>query len=158
MAQQVEIIIRLTDDIDGSVGDETIEFGWDGKEYVIDLSGDNADALREAIAPFLNAARIKTKTTTTKAAKSVSGSKSADRHIRDEMREWGRRNGFKVAQFSRVPRAVVDAYHAAHLAPAPVHSTTNGSSNGSSNGAVSPAAAIEEAPARRRGRPRKVGT
>jgi hypothetical protein len=34
---------------------------------------------------------------------------------RDAMREWGRANGFQVAQFSKIPEAVVKAYEAAHV-------------------------------------------
>ena len=41
MAQIREI--RLVDDLDGEVADETVEFGVDGKNYEIDLSKANAE-------------------------------------------------------------------------------------------------------------------
>ena len=44
MAQIREI--RLVDDLDGAVADETVEFGVDGKNYEIDLSTANAEKLR----------------------------------------------------------------------------------------------------------------
>ena len=55
MAQIREI--RLVDDLDGEVADETVEFGVDGKNYEIDLSTANAKKLRDALAEFVAAAR-----------------------------------------------------------------------------------------------------
>ena len=49
--------IELTDDIDGSPATTTIEFGVNGKNYVIDLSDDNAAAFNEALAPYIEHAR-----------------------------------------------------------------------------------------------------
>lgn len=51
---------RYVDDIDGAAleNDEVQSnaFSFDGKDYSIDLSAANAEAFREAISPFLNAA------------------------------------------------------------------------------------------------------
>ena len=55
MAQIREI--RLVDDLDGEVADETVEFGVDGKNYEIDLSTANAKKLRDALAEFVASAR-----------------------------------------------------------------------------------------------------
>jgi hypothetical protein len=55
MAQNV--IVLLTDDIDGGEADETISFALNGKSYEIDLSNQNANKLREAFAPFVEKAR-----------------------------------------------------------------------------------------------------
>ena len=48
----------ITDDIDGSEAQATVRFGLDGVHYEIDLSFRNAEALREAIEPFVTAARV----------------------------------------------------------------------------------------------------
>ncbi len=55
MAQRVEIV--LIDDSDGSEADETVHFALDGSSYEIDLSDENASALRAALAPFTTVAR-----------------------------------------------------------------------------------------------------
>jgi hypothetical protein len=51
------VIVKLTDDIDGSDADETITFSLDGSSYEIDLSGANAKHLREAFRPFIESGR-----------------------------------------------------------------------------------------------------
>ncbi len=56
MAQTV--IVKLTDDIDGGDADETVTFALNGQKYEIDLNENNAKALREALAPFIDKARM----------------------------------------------------------------------------------------------------
>jgi hypothetical protein len=56
MAQTV--IVKLTDDIDGGDADETVIFALNGQRYEIDLNVGNAKALREALAPFIEKARV----------------------------------------------------------------------------------------------------
>ncbi|GAA5140515.1 hypothetical protein GCM10023320_78260 [Pseudonocardia adelaidensis] len=48
---------RLVDDIDGSHAVTTLSFGLDGRSYEIDLSESHLSAFREALAPFISAAR-----------------------------------------------------------------------------------------------------
>lgn len=55
MAQKTQVI--LIDDLDGSPADETVSFGIDGTSYEIDLSGFHASLLREALLPYIFAAR-----------------------------------------------------------------------------------------------------
>lgn len=55
MARRTRII--LVDDLDGTPADETVAFGIDGTSYEIDLSGFNASLLREALLPYVFAAR-----------------------------------------------------------------------------------------------------
>ena len=49
--------VVLVDDIDGNDADETVSFGLDGTSYEIDLSSDNAAALRDALAEYVDHAR-----------------------------------------------------------------------------------------------------
>ncbi len=51
------VIVKLTDDLDGSDAEETVTFAVDGRSYEIDLSSANAAALREALRPFVAKAR-----------------------------------------------------------------------------------------------------
>ena len=55
MAQKVQVL--LLDDIDGSEAAETVSFSLDGVAYEIDLSADNARALRDSIAHWVGHAR-----------------------------------------------------------------------------------------------------
>ena len=55
MAQRVEIV--LIDDLDGSDATETISFALDGATYEIDLSEENATALRSCLGDYLANAR-----------------------------------------------------------------------------------------------------
>src|SRR5579863_5709132 len=55
MAQKVQTL--FIDDIDGGEAEGTVRFGLDGTDYEIDLSAKHAEALRKALAPYLDAAR-----------------------------------------------------------------------------------------------------
>lgn len=55
MAQTV--IVKLTDDLDGSDADETVTFALDGKSYVIDLNKKNAIAMRNAFSKYIEKGR-----------------------------------------------------------------------------------------------------
>jgi hypothetical protein len=51
------VMTRLVDDIDGSHAVTTLSFGLDGRSYEIDLSESHLSAFRQALAPFITAAR-----------------------------------------------------------------------------------------------------
>lgn len=48
-----EIIKRVTDDLDGSADAQPIRFGYQGRNYTIDLAEKNRDKLAKALAPYL---------------------------------------------------------------------------------------------------------
>jgi hypothetical protein len=103
----VRIIHLTTDDLDGSEGAETIEFGMDGVRYEIDLGEVNAKVLREMMAPYVEAGRL---------AGAQPKAPAGERNDRAELRrvrEWARQNGHKIGSKGRVPRYIWDAYRAA---------------------------------------------
>ena len=51
------VIVKLTDDIDGSDADETVSFALDGTSYEVDLSASNAAKLRDALRPYVENGR-----------------------------------------------------------------------------------------------------
>ena len=55
MAQKIQTL--FIDDLDGSEADGTVRFGLDGTEYEIDLNAEHAQALRDALARYVQAAR-----------------------------------------------------------------------------------------------------
>jgi len=112
MAQKVQVI--LVDDVDGGEADETVSFSLDGVSYEIDVSADNAEALREAIAPWLgHARRVGGRASTRRAVKSRNGSAPARTSLAD-VRGWARDNGFQVSDRGRVSAEVMEAYDNAH--------------------------------------------
>ncbi len=107
MAQRVEVV--LVDDLDGGPADETVQFGLDGVSYEIDLTSDNAQALRDAVAVWVgHARRVGGRKSAGKASRGSSGSKTA--HIR----AWAKDQGLPVNDRGRIPADIVAKYEAAH--------------------------------------------
>jgi len=52
-----EVTVTLVDDLDGSPAEETVRFAVGSTEYEIDLTTNNARALRQQPAPFTEHAR-----------------------------------------------------------------------------------------------------
>lgn len=112
MARQV--VTLLTDDLDGSEADSTVEFGLDGVNYTIDLSEKNAAKLRKALEQYISAG--------TRAGRGVLQGRRARggvlpaRSNRDQnqaIREWAAKNGHEVSERGRIPTAVVEAFNKA---------------------------------------------
>jgi Lsr2 len=114
MAQQTTV--KFIDDIDGSDAAGTFDFSLDGRQYQIDLSDDNAAKLRDALAPFIDAARK---------AGGRSGGRGRQRQVAEDrtartnreetaaVREWAREHGHKVNDRGRIPKSVIEAYREA---------------------------------------------
>ncbi|GMA18151.1 Lsr2 family protein [Arsenicicoccus piscis] len=108
MAQKVQVL--LVDDVDGGDAEQTITFALDGVTYEIDLSDSNAAKLRDDLAPWVGAAR---RSGGRKAAAGGRKSGSGGRNLND-VRQWGRDNGFKVSDRGRVSVELQRAYDDAH--------------------------------------------
>lgn len=112
MAQHFRV--TYTDDIDGTdLGEtaNTISFAFEGRQYSIDLSDDNAQALREAMAPYIEAGHRVTGTKAKAARKTTGKTSPADTKA---IREWARDNGYDVSDRGRIPADVMEAYAAAN--------------------------------------------
>jgi hypothetical protein len=109
------IVHQLVDDLDGSVlevGDgETVLFSLDGIAYEIDLTDDNAAALRDALAPYIAAGRRVSRAAAPAAPRARRRSGQQDYTA---IRAWAKENGHEVSERGRVPAAVLEAYEAAH--------------------------------------------
>jgi hypothetical protein len=114
MAQKVTV--SLVDDLDGSEAEETVEFGLDGAFYEIDLSEDNAERLRDALADYVDHARRSGGRKRSGARLVVAGrpprTASADREQNQAMREWARKQGMNISDRGRIPKEVAEAYNA----------------------------------------------
>ena len=112
MAQKVTV--TLVDDLDGSEAEETVEFGLDGASYQIDLSEDNAERLRDALAEYVDHARRsggRKRASSRPAAGRPARPASADREQNQAIRAWARKQGMKVSDRGRIPSEVIDAYN-----------------------------------------------
>jgi hypothetical protein len=109
VAQKVQTL--FVDDIDGSAADGTVRFGLDGTDYEIDLNAEHAQALRDALARYISAARR------------IGG--GARRQVRrgrkvsasgvntTEIREWAKAQGIEVKDRGRVPAELMVKFKAA---------------------------------------------
>jgi hypothetical protein len=114
MAQKT--IVQLIDDIDQGPADETVSFALDGAAYEIDLSSANAAKMRDALAPYIGNARRASRSTAPR-SNSSSGRRSSGRGARSDreqlqaIRDWGRKNGWKVNARGRIPADLLEAYN-----------------------------------------------
>ncbi|MEU6811780.1 Lsr2 family protein [Streptomyces sp. NPDC046831] len=104
MAQRV--VVTLFDDIDGSEAAETIAFGLDGRYYEIDLNPANAEQLRKALEPYVEAGRKRSKSGRTYRQTEVAPDPAA-------VRAWAQANRMEVPARGRIPKKVYEAFAAA---------------------------------------------
>ena len=109
MGQQV--IVTVTDDLDGSAADETVKFELDGAGYEIDLNAKHAAALRKALGKYVAAARKPTPVSRRRSSRSrVTSSRQADPKA---VRVWAQAQGLEVSSRGRIPVEIIDRYYAA---------------------------------------------
>jgi len=110
------IVHQLVDDLDGTlleVGEgETVLFSIDGVAYEIDLTVENAAALRNAVAPYVAAAR--SISSSRRGSSEPRGRRRPGQQDYSAIRAWAKDNGFQVSERGRVPAAIIEAYEAAH--------------------------------------------
>lgn len=103
----------LVDDFDGTplaLGASSTSFSINGVAYEIDLSPENVEQLRAALAPFIAAGRR----SGTAPAKAARASKASDPARLAAIREWARANGHSVSDRGRIAGTIIDAYDAKH--------------------------------------------
>ena len=110
MVQKVEV--TLIDDLDGGKADEAVLFGLDGKHHEIDLSAANAKKFRDALAPYVAAAR---KAGAVQPVGRSRGKKASQPELDTaEVREWAKSTGLPISDRGRIAADVVVKFQAAH--------------------------------------------
>lgn len=109
MARRVHVV--LEDDIDGGEAAETVAFSLDGRAYEIDLNEANARALRDALAPWVAAAR-RAGSRATEARPRATGRRGASDTA--DIRRWAAENGIPVSSRGRISADLRARYDAAH--------------------------------------------
>jgi len=109
VAQKIQTL--FIDDIDGSAAEGTVRFALDGTDYEIDLNEMHAEALRKALAKYVDAARRSTGA----ARRPARGGRraSASGVNTTEVREWAKAQGIEVKDRGRVPAELVARFRAA---------------------------------------------
>jgi hypothetical protein len=109
VAQKIQTL--FIDDLDGSEAEGTVRFGLDGTEYEIDLNAEHAQALRDALARYVHAARR----AGSGARRPARGGRRAPAGGVDstEVREWAKAQGIDVKDRGRVPAELVVKFKAA---------------------------------------------
>jgi len=115
MAQKV--LVEILDDIDGSAAAQTVQFGLDGVTYEIDLSDENASALRDELARYIGAGR-RIGGRKVRVATGQSTTTASDRERNQQIRSWANANGYEVSERGRLSSEVVSAYEQAQVAEA----------------------------------------
>lgn len=100
--------VELIDDTNGEKADECVTFGLDGINYEIDLTEENARALREELSKWISSARRQQHS---RKSRSTSGSSNSDTA---KIRVWARENGKQVSDRGRISKEIREEYYAAH--------------------------------------------
>lgn len=111
MAQKVQTL--LIDDLDGGEAEGTVRFGLDGAEFEIDLSAGHAEALRNALAPYVNAARRAPGAAARRPGRSGRRATSASAPDPVSVREWAKSQGIEVKDRGRVPAELIVKFQSA---------------------------------------------
>jgi len=96
---------EITSDLSDKPDADTVQFGWRGRTFEIDLTSDEQGKLEKLLQPYLDVARASRKGGRARSTRS-SGANLG------EVREWARANGFTVSDRGRVSQEVMDAYEA----------------------------------------------
>lgn len=121
MAQKTTV--QFVDDLDGTASDDitTVIFGLDGVDYEIDLTENNANSLRSGLADFIASARRtggRVKRGLGASIAAPRGEAARSKEQTQAIRDWAKNNDYDVADRGRIPAGVIEAFEAAHVAPA----------------------------------------
>lgn len=105
-------ITQYFDDIDNTPLTEQdlhlVRFGFEGTDYILDLSEGNAREFQRVLEPYLNAARkVTAPRVTRRESVSTRGNSRA-------IRQWAQDQGLKVANRGKIPHEIIDAFNKAH--------------------------------------------
>ncbi|MEV6873974.1 Lsr2 family protein [Amycolatopsis sp. NPDC051128] len=123
MAQKV--FVEIVDDLDGGAATQTVPFALDGVSYEIDLSDENAQALRDVLARYIEAGqRIGGRRIRVAAGQSTAGTgtsrgsstTAASRERNQQVRAWALANGYEVSERGRISNEVYAAFEAGERA------------------------------------------
>jgi hypothetical protein len=107
-----EVFERITDDLDGSEGAETVRIGWQGEWREIDLGEKNLSALSRGFDRFWEAARP-VRASNGSSRRGGGASRSTNGRDPKVIRAWALQNGIDVPARGRIPASLEGKYNAA---------------------------------------------
>ena len=103
-----KVSTTLVDDTDPSLeASQTVTFSIDGTSYEIDLTDDHAEALREALTPWKDAARV-----TSRPASNHHRRRTNSNYDPAKVRDWATQQGIELSKRGRISADVIAAYRA----------------------------------------------
>jgi hypothetical protein len=101
----------LVDDFDESEATQTVEFGYRGRQYAIDLNDEHAQEFDSLLSRYVAAARNITQPTA-QPSPTRRGQPSRRRTAQEtaKIREWARDHDMKVSDRGRIPLNVLEQY------------------------------------------------
>lgn len=103
-------VVTLVDDMSGEEGEnvQTVEFGFQGVSYEIDLDDENRADLSDFMQTYIaNARRTGGRA---KRGKAPSAQQGRSREETKAIRDWARKQGIEISDRGRVPGHVVEKY------------------------------------------------
>lgn len=104
-------VTQYFDDLDSTHLDENqvnvVDFGFQGTDYTLDLSAENAKKLKELLAPYIEVARKKVGN---RAANGRSPQSRANTQRNREIREWALQKGLNVSKRGRLSADIIEQY------------------------------------------------
>ncbi len=111
-------ITRYFDDLDGQALDDdqvvVVRFGYKGRNYVMDLSADNAAKIDEVLREYVAKATLEDGAAAPKRRAGAARTDNATRTRNRIIRQWAKDNGFEVADRGALPKDIIDKYDAVH--------------------------------------------
>jgi hypothetical protein len=108
------IVEQVTDDLDGTAGAVTCQFGWGKDTFEIDLSAANRDKLEKFLAPYIAKGRLVRDARPARGRRTGVNQAKLSRERSHEIREWAKANDHPVSERGRIAATIIEAYEAAH--------------------------------------------
>jgi hypothetical protein len=109
MAQRVQV--QLVDDLSGDEAQETVRFSLDGTDYEIDLTEENAKALRSSLGEYIEKGRKASGGSKRSAGNSKTNTARTKREDTQQIRQWAQENGYNPSSRGRITQSIIDAYN-----------------------------------------------
>lgn len=106
MAQKMQVLLTCDLEDGEKPATETVRFSVDGSSYEMDLCDKHAKQFRDAMGPYVGAAR---RVAGSRRRRSSGG---ADRQRTQDIRAWARKKGIKVSERGRLSADIVAKYEA----------------------------------------------
>jgi hypothetical protein len=105
MAQQIETV----DDLTGEPGAVPVSFSIGGKAYELDLTPESFEALKNFLAPYIDASRLITPSSRSRSSRRTSAHAQLIRNVR----AWANsQSQYNLGTRGRIPAEVIEAYQA----------------------------------------------